>query len=38
MITKRDIASIIPPLYATCVARDLGTVDFGKIICSLDET
>jgi hypothetical protein len=38
MITKTYIASIIPPLYATYVARDLGTVDVGKIIFSLDET
>jgi hypothetical protein len=38
MITKRDIAYFIPPIYATYVARDLGTVDVGKIICSLDET
>jgi hypothetical protein len=37
MITKRDIASIIDPLYATYTARDLGAVDVGKIICSLDE-
>jgi hypothetical protein len=36
MITKRDIASIIVPLYATYVGRELGTLDFGKIICSLD--
>jgi len=37
MITKRDIASIITPLFATYVAREMGTVDVGKIICSLDE-
>jgi hypothetical protein len=37
MIIQRDIGSIIPPLYATYVARDLGTVDVGKIICSFDE-
>jgi hypothetical protein len=37
MITKRDIASFIAPLYANYVARDLGTVDVGKIICFFDE-
>jgi hypothetical protein len=38
MITKRDIATISSPLLATYVAREMGTVDVGKIICSLDET
>jgi hypothetical protein len=38
MITKRDIPSFLPPHYATYVVRDLGTVDVGKIICTLDET
>jgi hypothetical protein len=38
MITKRDIATIISPFFSNYVARDLGTVDVGKIICSLDET
>jgi len=37
MITKRDIASIIAPWFATYVAREMGTVDVGKVICSLDE-
>ena len=37
MITKRDIASFIPPLFATYVARELGTVDVGNIICSLEQ-
>jgi hypothetical protein len=37
MITKRDIASFIAPFFATYVARDLGTVDVGKLICFLDE-
>jgi len=37
MITKRDIATIIAPLYANYVARDLGTVNVGKLICSFDE-
>jgi len=36
MITKRDIASAIPPLIATYIAREMGTVDVGKLICSLD--
>jgi len=38
MITKRDIATFSSPLLATYVARENGTVDVGKIICSLDET
>jgi hypothetical protein len=37
MITKRDVASIIAPFFASYVARELGTVDVGKVICSLDE-
>jgi hypothetical protein len=37
MITERDFASTFAPFLATYVDRDLGTVDFGKIICSLDE-
>jgi hypothetical protein len=38
MITKRDFAILNSPLFATYVASDLGTVDVGKLICSLDET
>jgi len=38
MITKQDIAILCSPLFATYVARQMGTVDVGKIICSLDET
>jgi uncharacterized membrane protein len=37
MLTKRDISSVIAPLYASYVAREMGTVDVGKVICSLDE-
>jgi hypothetical protein len=37
MTTKSGIASFIPPVFATYVARDLGTVDVGKIICSFDD-
>ena len=37
MITKRDIASFIAPFFATYVAREMGTVDVGKVICSLNE-
>jgi hypothetical protein len=36
MTTKRDIASIIPPFFALYVAREMGIVDFGKIVCSLE--
>ena len=37
MITKRDIASIISLFLANYVGRNLGNVDVGKQICSLDE-
>jgi hypothetical protein len=37
MITKRDFACFVAPFYGTYVARDLGTVDVGKIICPFDE-
>jgi hypothetical protein len=37
MITKRDMASFIAPFFATYVAKETGTVDVDKIICSLDE-
>jgi hypothetical protein len=38
MITKRDMASVIPPQYADYVAREMGTLDVSKVICSLDQT
>ena len=38
MITKRDIATLSSPFFATYVAREMGIVDVGKIVCSLDET
>jgi hypothetical protein len=37
MITQRDFATVSPPLYAIYVALEMGTVDVGKIICSLEE-
>jgi len=37
MITKRDLASTIPPMFAAYVAREMGNVDVGKVVCSLDE-
>ena len=37
MITKRDIASVIAPVFVTYVAREVGTADVGKVICSLDQ-
>jgi hypothetical protein len=37
MITKKDIASLIAPLFAIYVAREMGTGDVGKVVCSLDE-
>jgi len=36
MITQRDLSSAISPVFATFVAREMGTVDVGKVICSLD--
>jgi hypothetical protein len=36
-ITKRDNASLIAPFFAIYVARELGTVDVGKVVCSIDE-
>jgi len=37
MITQRDIATLLPSVFATYVAREMGIVDVGKIICSLEE-
>jgi hypothetical protein len=37
MITKRDIATLLPPVFATYLAREMGTVDVSKLICSLDK-
>jgi hypothetical protein len=37
MIIKRDIASFINLIYANYVAKELGKVDVGKIIYSLDQ-
>jgi hypothetical protein len=37
MVTKRDITAILPLEFATYIAREMGTVDFGKVICSLDR-
>jgi hypothetical protein len=36
MITKKDICAVVPPFLATYVARELGTVSVGEIVCSLD--
>jgi len=38
MVTKRDIALFIDPVLATYFAREMGTVDVGKVLCSLDES
>jgi len=38
MITKKDIAITEDPFYVTYVAREMGTVDVGKTLCSLDKT
>jgi hypothetical protein len=37
MLAQRDISSVIVPAFASYVAREMGTVDVGKVICSLDE-
>jgi hypothetical protein len=37
MITKRDMASVIAPMFATYVAKEMGTVDVDKVICSPDQ-
>ena len=36
MITKRDIATLMDPVLATYIAREMGTADVGKISCCLD--
>ena len=38
LITQRDVATVSSPFFATYVAREMGIVDVGKIVCSLDET
>jgi hypothetical protein len=38
MITKRDVATVFPPSFATYGAKEMGTVDVGKIIGSFDES
>jgi len=38
MITRKDIAIVNDPVMATYVARELGTVDVGKIICPFDQS
>ena len=38
IITQRDIATFVSPLFATFVAKEMGFVDVGKVVCSLDET
>ena len=37
MVTKGDLALFFPPYLVTYVAREMGTVDVGKIICSFGE-
>jgi hypothetical protein len=37
MITKKDIATVAAPSFATFVAIEMGTVDVDKVICFLDE-
>jgi hypothetical protein len=37
IIKKRDFASVFSPMFATYVAREMGTVDVDKVICSFRE-
>jgi hypothetical protein len=37
MLTDREFASYLSPFYASYVAREMGTVDVGKVLYSLDE-
>jgi hypothetical protein len=37
MITKRYIVTFTAPFFAIYVARELGTADVGRVVCSLDE-
>jgi hypothetical protein len=37
MITERDIAIVSTLMFATYVAREMGSVDVGKLICSSDQ-
>ena len=37
LITKKDIATIVAPVFANYFAREMGSVDVGKVFCSLDE-
>ena len=37
MITKGDIATLVPLVFATYIAREMGTVDVSKVICSLGD-
>ena len=37
MITKRDMATVIATIFATYVAKEMGTVDVRKVICSPDQ-
>jgi hypothetical protein len=37
MITKKDIATVLPLVFANYVARKMATVDVSKIICPLYE-
>jgi hypothetical protein len=37
MITKRDIAIVIPPIFVTYCVGEIGKENVGKIICSLEQ-
>jgi hypothetical protein len=36
MITKKDLVSLLPSVFATYFAREMGFVDVRKLICPLD--
>jgi len=37
LIIKRDVASLGTPMFVIYVGREMGVVDVGKLICTLDE-
>jgi hypothetical protein len=38
IILTRDIASVLAPMFVTYIAREMGTVDVGKMICSFNRS
>jgi hypothetical protein len=38
MITQKDISTFVAPFFVTYVSMEMGTVDVGKVDCSLNES